>query len=109
MSIVSVDVETGATEGVARFLREPDCRGGETRMDHDRHFIVTAWERPERAYMLATRNIDPNPRASIASSETAPATIREIVEVSAPLVISELIAMITAPRGYQRYSQFASP
>lgn len=109
MAIVAVDVETGATEGVSRFLREPDRRGGETRMVHDRHFIVTAWERPERADMLNTRNIDPNSRASIASSETTPATISEIVEVSAPLIVSELIAMIIAPRRCQRCSQFASP
>lgn len=109
MSVVPVDPEAGATVGFARFLREPDGRGGETVMVHDRHFIVTFWERPDRADTLATRNIDPNARASIASSETNPTTIAEIVEVSATLAVSELIAIITAPGRCRVYSQFASP
>lgn len=109
MSIVSVDPEAGATVGFARFLRETDCGGGETVMFHCLHFIVTFRERPDRTNMLNTRHVDPNTRASVASSKTNPAAIAEIVEPSAPLAISELMAMITVPRRCRKYSQFVSP
>jgi len=107
-AIVAVDKEGGTTVGFAFLLREGDARGGETVMVHDRHFIDTLWERPDRADMLQTRSVDPKTRASIARTDAIPRTMTEMVEASCPLTVSEIGALIVLQR-CQRCNQFVSP
>lgn len=116
MSVVTVDPEAGASERFTLRLRETDGRGGETRMVHCRHFISTAWERPERTYMLHTRTVDANTRASVASSNVTPDSTATVVDTSGALLVFKVGILdildcweVKLLRRCRLCSQFASP